>query len=456
MGDHYMEFLHKTDETERQFLRMVIKDEVARAFAIDAIEPAHLYSHDAKRIYKSIRKWYSKGEPINPLTVKGAIKDGVVLTYFNTIMSSPSDISIEDLCKILIDSYKVREVERFCETTQNLINTIEITGDDLVGRLENQAIAISQASMVREFDQASETMGNTVDNILKMNSGELERTGLETGLVGLDQLIRGFKPGQLIIVAGRPSMGKSELGLNIASHIDRTYQVPVGIFSLEMSQEELKGRLIAERTEIPLWRLNAGDLSDKHVTTLERQKDVLAKTRILINDDVSITPSQLHSRVKRAKLMYPDLGMVIVDYIQLMKAEGGENSREQEVARISRTLKIMARDVGIPVIAISQLSRKVESRKNKQPIMSDLRESGAIEQDADIIIFCFRPGVYTSRKEDGHAMKLIVAKQRNGPIGHVWVTNHLDIQKIEQVGNEFFDDDYFDVSLGEGTNKFGD
>lgn len=452
MADRLEELLHETDEVEKRFLHLTIKDEFARAEAMDNIQLKHLISGPARKMYSSMLNWYALDKPINVLAIKSAIKSQSASDYLESVLATPTDIPIAELCKVLLNSYKIREVEEFCETTKKAIRREDVSGDELVDRMQSKALDISEVTKDKELVAFGDTFRETIEKAIAIGKGEIIPDRVPTGIAGLDAKLTGggLRPKQFVIIAGRPAMGKSELALNIA--IDHCYNDGgmAAFFSLEMGREELDTRILMNLTGIPAWRFGSGNFSDKHLTTLKKLHDKMARTQLFISDDPIIRPSQLHARAKRAKLMHPELSLIIVDYVQLITPQGNEGNREQEVSKISRGLKCMAMDLDIPVIGVAQLSRGPEHRKNKQPILSDLRETGALEQDCDIAIFCFRPYEYTKKDSDKRVMKLILAKQRNGPVGEVWVTNDTELQRIYQDGTEMFSDDDFDLGDREG------
>ena len=444
--------LHQTDEAEKKLLRLVITNEFAMAEAIDTIQAKHIVNGPARLMYRAVQNWFVEGKAVNPLSIKAVIKDDRSMEYFESVLGTSVDMKVADLCEIILNNYKIRTVEAFCQETQGAIHHEPITGDELVDRMQSTALSISEVVSDKELTLFGDEFQATIDEAIAIQKGTSVPNGLPTGISGLDSKLMGggLRPKQFVVIAGRPGMGKSELALNIAINQCYTLGGRVAFYSLEMSKEELNVRTLTNITEIPAWRFGAGALSDKHLTHIHRLSDRLSKMNLMVSDDPMIRPSQLHARVKRAKLMYPDLNLVVVDYLQLMVAQGGEGNREQEISVISRGLKRMAMDLGIPVIGISQLSRKCESRKGKQPILSDLRESGAIEQDADIVVFCFRPHIYTRDDRHEKIMKLILAKQRNGPTGEIWVTNDVETQRIYQTGKEMFSDNDFDLGNDDG------
>ena len=243
-------------------------------------------------------------------------------------------------------------------------------------------------------------------------------TGLSTGFADLDYKMSGFQPSDLILIAARPSMGKTAFALNIARHMAFKGGVTTAIFSLEMSKEQLVNRLLSMESRVDSQSLRTGDLRDEDWTKLVEGADVIGHSRLIIDDTPGISVSALRSKCRKYKLEH-DLGIVFIDYLQLMSGSGRSDSRQQEISEISRALKAVARELRVPVVALSQLSRAVEQRPNHRPMLSDLRESGAIEQDADVVMFIYRDDYYNKDTEKKNIAEINIAKQRNGPIGVV-------------------------------------
>jgi replicative DNA helicase len=263
-------------------------------------------------------------------------------------------------------------------------------------------------------------------------------TGVATGFIDLDYKTAGLQPSDLILVAARPSMGKTALVLNIAQHVAFHDKKTVAIFSLEMSKEQLVNRMFSLETHIDAQKLRTGTLKDEEWNTLLEGASVIGKSNLIIDDTPSISVSELRSKCRKIKLEHPDFSLIIIDYLQLMSGSGRAESHQLEIAEISRNLKAVARELEVPVVALSQLSRAVESRPDKRPMMSDLRDSGAIEQDADVVMFIYRDDYYNKDSDKKGIAEIIIAKQRNGPIGTVdlaWMPEYTKFGNIERREN---------------------
>src|SRR5213079_846516 len=286
---------------------------------------------------------------------------------------------------------------------------------DLVDRAEQVVFDLSQSRVTSDFSHIEELLKDSFERITALYEAGAEVTGTPSGFRDLDRLTSGFQPGNLIIVAARPSMGKSGLGLCMAANLAMREERPVAVFTLEMSKSEVTQRLMCSEAKVESQRLRTGKLAAEDWPRLTAACDKLAKAPIYVDDTGSITMMEIRSKARRLKSRHPDLGLIVVDYLQLMTSGGTAENRVQEVSQISRSLKILARDLDVPIIALSQLSRAVEQRTDKRPILSDLRESGSIEQDADLVAFIYRDEYYNDESDQQGLAEVILAKHRNGP-----------------------------------------
>jgi replicative DNA helicase len=286
---------------------------------------------------------------------------------------------------------------------------------DLVDRAEQVVFDLSQARVTSEFTHIEELLKDSFERITALYEAGADVTGTPSGFRDLDRLTSGFQPGNLIIVAARPSMGKSGLGLCMAANLAVRAEVPTALFTLEMSKAEVTQRLMCSEAKVESQRLRTGKLGADDWPRLTAACDRLAKAPIYVDDQGSITMMEIRSKARRLKSREPSLGLIIVDYLQLMTSGSNVESRVQEVSQISRSLKILARDLDVPILAMSQLSRAVEQRHDKRPILSDLRESGSIEQDADLVMFIYRDEYYNDESDQQGIAEVHLAKHRNGP-----------------------------------------
>jgi len=288
-----------------------------------------------------------------------------------------------------------------------------------VDRAEQVIFDLSQQRVTTEFSHIETLLKESFERITALYEAGVDVTGTPSGYKELDHLTSGFQPGNLIIIAARPSMGKSALVLCMAANLAVRHQVPVGMFTLEMSKAEVTQRLMCSEAKVESQRLRNGKLAPDDWPRLTAACDKLAKAPIWIDDSGSINMMEIRSKARRLKSRHPDLGLIVVDYMQLMSSGASVENRVQEVSQISRQLKVLARDLEVPIVALSQLSRAVEQRTDKRPILSDLRESGSIEQDADLVAFIYRDEYYNDESDQQGLAEVHVAKHRNGPTGLV-------------------------------------
>jgi replicative DNA helicase len=285
----------------------------------------------------------------------------------------------------------------------------------LVDRAEQVIFELSQSRVTSEFSHIETLLKESFERITALYEAGADVTGVPSGFKDLDRLTAGFQPGNLIIVAARPSMGKSALGLCMAANLAVRYEVPVALFTLEMSKTEVTQRLMCSEAKVESQRLRTGKLAVDDWPRLTAACDKLAKAPIYVDDSASITMMEIRSKARRLKSREPNLGLIVVDYLQLMTSGTNMENRVQEVSQISRNLKVLARDLDVPILAMSQLSRAVEQRHDKRPILSDLRESGSNEQDADLVAFIYRDEYYNDDSDQQGLAEVILAKHRNGP-----------------------------------------
>jgi replicative DNA helicase len=288
---------------------------------------------------------------------------------------------------------------------------------DLIDRAEQMVFEISQVRVSGEFEPISELISESFAELERTMSEGHHTVGCETGFRDLDALISGFQPANLVILAARPSMGKTALALNIARNVGVDQNKGVAIFSLEMSKMEVVARMMCSEARVDSWRVRRGILQPTEWSRLAAACTPLHTAPIFIDDSASVNLMEIRAKARRLKAKEKNLGLIVVDYLQLMMGDANVENRQQEISRISRGLKILARELEVPVLALSQLSRQVEQRAGNRPVLSDLRESGAIEQDADVVMFIYRDEVYNRDSPDKGTAEVIVGKQRNGPIG---------------------------------------
>jgi replicative DNA helicase len=303
------------------------------------------------------------------------------------------------------------------ETPENVESTLD--------RAESLIFKVSQKRISENFVDIKELLTESFEQIEKLYEKKAHVTGVPTGFPELDQLTSGFHPSDLIVIAARPSMGKTSLALSIVSHVGLHEKIPVAIFSLEMSRHQLAQRFICAEARVNAQNLRTGNLKEEDWPKLSNAVGRLAEAPIFIDDTANITIMEVRSKARRL-MAREKLGVIVVDYLQLMQGQGRSENRQQEISEISRSLKILGRELSVPIIAISQLSRAVEQRQDKRPQLSDLRESGAIEQDADLVLFIYRDEYYHPESDDKGVAEVNISKHRNGPTGTIKLVFHPD------------------------------
>lgn len=405
-----------SDEAETSVLGAVLLDKEAIVEVAEFLRPEHFYREQNGLVYKSMLALYEQREPIDVVTVAEQLKQQKRLEavggreYLGTLMEGvPTAAHTEHYGRVVKDSYVKRQMISLGGELAAWAFDEGKTVPDLMDKAEQQIFALSQQHLRKVFIPIKDALAESFDRLDELHKSAGGLRGVPSGFADLDDTLAGMQPSNLLILAARPGMGKTALALNMAQYVAVEAKLPVGIFSLEMSQEELVDRLLVSQADIDAWKLKTGRLGEEEFTRLSDAMGVLADAPLYIDDTPGL--SVLEMRTKARRLMAEQgLKLVIVDYLQLIKGRGLEN-RVTEVAEISQGLKNLARELKVPVLALSQLSRAVEHRGTKQPQLADLRESGAIEQDADVVMFLWRED-----EEDLANMRMNIAKHRNGPL----------------------------------------
>ena len=417
-------------EAEQCVLGSILLKEGALAKVLDILSDQDFYRDAHKTIYAALVALFEKNEPLDLVTLTDILRDWNKLDA----VGGPAYLaSLTDIVPLSANVVHYAQIVRRKALLRQLITTTtEIAArcyeeqDDIDALIEETEERIFDIAR-RKTDQAVAPLHAIIKQNFATVTQLYERkehiTGIPTGYYELDKMTAGLQPADLIILAARPSMGKTALALNIAQHAAIEHKVPVAIFSLEMAKEQLGMRLLCAESRVSSSRLRTGFLKEQDWPKLTRAAGVLSEAPIYIDDTPAMTVTEMRAKARRLKTEY-DIGLVVVDYLQLMRGRGNAQSREQEISDISRSLKAMAKEINIPVLALSQLNRTLEHRRNKRPQLADLRESGAIEQDADVILFIYRDEVYNKSEDNPNKgiAELIVGKQRNGPVGTVLLT----------------------------------
>ncbi|RMF75573.1 MAG: replicative DNA helicase [Acidobacteria bacterium] len=421
------------EQAERAVLGAVLLD---AASALDAaaelLEPVDFYRGAHREIFSAILALAQRHEPIDALTVRaelerlGALERAGGVAYLMSLVDGmPRSTNVPAYAGIVREHSLRRQLVAVGDRLRSRSADASRPARELIEEAERTIFALSEQGRTRGFRPIEQVAAEGLEKLEELAERRELVTGLATGYVRLDRMTSGLQDGELVILAARPSMGKTALALNIAQHVAVHGHVPVGIFSLEMSAQQLFFRLLSGEGRIDSHKLRTGRLTPEEWERLTHTYDVLSQARIFIDDTPGVTPMEVRSKARRLKAEH-DLGLLVIDYLQLMRLERRADNRQQEISEISRSLKGIAKELDIPVLALSQLSRAPDQRQgDHRPQLSDLRESGAIEQDADLVMFIFRPEVYEKDEEkiaeknlEGRA-EVIIAKQRNGPIGTV-------------------------------------
>lgn len=409
-----------SEELEKTVLGSLLIDKDAIHTVSSILKPSDFYNGQHATIYGIMISLYEKQLPLDIVTVSSEIKktkskDIITRSYIEELIDAvPTSANVEQYAKLIRESSTKRALIHAGSAIAELGFSNEDT-KEILNKAETAIFAISQGNTLRGFIPIKETLAKTYDSIVE-NSGKTDTfRGIRSGFSDLDSLLAGFQDANLIILAARPGQGKTAMAVNIAQFVGVNQKIPVGIFSLEMSQEELADRLVVGQSDIDAWKLKTRKLSSEEMERVTDSMGVLAEAPIYIDDTPGLSISEMRTKARRLQLEY-GLKFLIVDYLQLVDPGRRYDSRVQEVSIVSQSLKNLARELKIPILALSQLSRAVEHRGEKKPQLADLRESGAIEQDADVVLFLYR---LDDQVTQTMATKLLIAKHRNGATGEI-------------------------------------
>ncbi|WLD93371.1 replicative DNA helicase [Alkalihalobacillus sp. AL-G] len=413
-------------EAEQAVIGAVFLEPEALTSATELLMPEDFYRAAHQRIFTVMVDLSEKGEPIDLVTVTSELQDRRLLeevggvSYLSDLANSvPTAANIEYYGQIVEEKSLLRRLIRTATDIAANGYSREDEVDEILNEAEKNILEVAQRKNTGAFISIKDVLVQAYDNIEMLQNSKGDITGIPTGFAELDRMTAGFQRNDLIIVAARPSVGKTAFALNIAQNVATKTDENVAIFSLEMGAEQLVMRMLCAEGNIDAQRLRTGHLQSEDWQKLTMAMGSLSNAGIYIDDTPGIRVSEIRAKCRRLK-QEKGLGMILIDYMQLIRGSGksGEN-RQQEVSEISRSLKALARELEVPVISLSQLSRGVESRQDKRPMMSDIRESGSIEQDADIVAFLYRDDYYDKESESKNIIEIIIAKQRNGPVGTV-------------------------------------
>jgi replicative DNA helicase len=417
-------------EAEESVLGAMMLSPGAIGAVSELLDAADFYRESHAKMYRAALALYAKGEPVDAITLVDELEER------GELEAAGGKERVHELAALVPATGNAAHYARIVRETATLRGLIRVGSEiarlgwervgeaqDLVDQAEQILFDLSQARVTGDFTHIEDLLKESFERIVQLYEAGVEVTGVPSGFRDLDKITSGFQPGNLIIVAARPSMGKSALALCAAANIAVRHDIPVALFTLEMSKAEVTQRLMCSEGKVESQRLRNGKLAQDDWSRLTAASDKLMKAPVWVDDTGSVTMMDIRSKSRRLKSQHPNLGLIIVDYLQLMTSGQTVENRVQEVSQISRQLKVLARDLDVPIMALSQLSRAVEQRHDKRPILSDLRESGSIEQDADVVMFIYRDEYYNPDETDQQGLaEVIVAKHRNGPTDAIKVS----------------------------------
>ncbi|MGI6010746.1 MAG: replicative DNA helicase [Ruminococcus sp.] len=412
-------------EAEQSVLGAMLMDREAILTVSEILTGDDFYHHQYKVVFEAMVELYNEGKPVDPVTLQERLREKDVppelcsMEFFKELFAAvPTIANAKHYGEIVRDKAMLRRMIKVSEEISTACYLGKDKVEDIMEDAEKRLFELLQKRNTGEFVPIRQVVLNALDTIEKASRTKGNVTGLPTGFVDLDYKTSGLQPSDFILVAARPSMGKTAFVLNIAQYMAFKKNLTVAIFSLEMSREQLVNRLFSLESKVDSQSIRTGNLKDEDWAKLIEGAGVIGNSNLIIDDTPGISIAEMRSKCRKYKLEH-NLGIIIIDYLQLMSGSGRSDSRQQEISEISRSLKALARELNVPVVALSQLSRAVEKRDDKRPMLSDLRESGAIEQDADVVMFIYRDDYYNKDTPNPNVAEIIIAKQRNGPIGTI-------------------------------------
>ena len=440
-----VQIVPQSREAEEAVLGAIMINPEAYYDVAEFLQGADFYIHRHRWIWDTFVRLHESRTPIDILTVteeldqQGQLAEVGGAAYLTSLINNvPSSLHAIAYGRIVEQTAVRRNMLEAANKIAKLAYDEETGLEAVMDDAEKAVFGVSERRMTRDLEPIQEVLSDYYDRIGELAARPDEIHGVPTGFIDLDKLLAGLQPSDLLIVAGRPGMGKTGFALSIAKNAAQIHKKHVAIFSLEMSNEQLVQRLISQETGIDSQRLRTGKLRDDEWPLFTHAIEVMSDTRIFLDDTPAITPLQLRTKCRRLHLEYR-LDLIIIDHLQLMSGDTRNDNRVQEVSYISRNLKVLARELNVPVLAAAQLSRAVEQRTDKRPVLSDLRESGSLEQDADIVMFIYRPEVYEDDPAKENIAEVIVSKHRNGPIGNVQLIFRKNLAKFENATTHHYD-----------------
>lgn len=432
-------------EAEKAVVGAMLMDNDKEAIlsASEIISGQDFYQTAYGTIFDTMVELFNEGRPVDPLTLMERLKEKDVppeiesMEFMRELLNAvTTSANVRYYAEIVSEKSMMRKLIKLNEGIANSCYAGKEPLEQILEMTEKSVFELLQRRSVGEYVPIKQVVLNALERIEKASKNKGVVTGIPTGFIDLDYKLSGLQPSDLVLVAARPSMGKTAFVLNIAQHVAFKKEKGVAVFSLEMSKEQLVNRLFALESQVDSQMLRTGNLKDSDWEKLIEGAGIIGRSNLIIDDTPSISVSELRSKCRKYKLEH-NIELVIIDYLQLMMGSAGkrQESRQQEISEISRSLKALARELNVPVVALSQLSRAVESRPDKRPMLSDLRESGAIEQDADVVMFIYRDEYYNKDSDKKRQAEIIIAKQRNGPIGTVdlaWLADYTKFANLSR------------------------
>ena len=432
-------------EAEKAVVGAMLMDNDKEAIlsASEIISGQDFYQTAYGTIFDAMVELFNEGRPVDPLTLMERLKEKDVppeiesMEFMRELLNAvTTSANVKYYAEIVSEKSMMRKLIKLNESIANSCYAGKEPLEQILETTEKSVFELLQRRSVGEYVPIKQVVLNALERIEKASKNKGVVTGIPTGFIDLDYKLSGLQPSDLVLVAARPSMGKTAFVLNIAQHVAFKKEKGVAVFSLEMSKEQLVNRLFALESQVDSQMLRTGNLKDSDWEKLIEGAGIIGRSNLIIDDTPSISVSELRSKCRKYKLEH-NIELVIIDYLQLMMGSAGkrQESRQQEISEISRSLKALARELNVPVVALSQLSRAVESRPDKRPMLSDRRESGAIEQDADVVMFIYRDEYYNKDSDKKRQAEIIIAKQRNGPIGTVdlaWLADYTKFANLSR------------------------
>ena len=435
-------------EAEQSVVGAMLMDKDAITTAGEIISGDDFYQASYGVIFDSMIELFNEGKPVDLITLQERLKEKDVpaeiasLEFVRDLVTAvPTSANVKYYAQIVADKSLMRKMIKLNESIENMCYVGKEPVESIMEQTEKSMFQLLQRRTTGDYVPIKQVVLNALDKIEKASKSKGTVTGIPTGFIDLDYKLSGFQPSDFILIAARPSMGKTAFVLNIAQYMAFKKNKAVAIFSLEMSKEQLVNRLFSLESQVDAQSLRTGNMKDSDWEKLIEGAGVIGQSKLIIDDTPGISISELRSKCRKYKLEH-GLDIIIIDYLQLMTGSVGKSSesRQQEVSDISRQLKGLARELNVPVVSLSQLSRAVESRPDKRPMLSDLRESGAIEQDADVVMFIYRDEYYNKDSEFKKQAEIIIAKQRNGPVGTVnlaWLGEYTKFANLSRQEDSF-------------------